>query len=231
MTQRTTSTGRFKGPSRQAQIRLKDFANSFGCSSDQKMLAAMDAAMAACLSEAYARQYRNGYAELWTDGSYDEKTRSAGIGIMIRPVGPDGVRRDGTVFGKSVRAGDSQEAELYAMAVGLSYLLDACPDVKSVRLRYDCVAASVTAANIDAYASRGAPYTNFRSALKRARKSGVTVLFQHVKSHAGDDGNETCDLLAKYYAKIPLDAAQKNRIAKYLVRGRPAGKKGGAKHA
>lgn len=235
MTQRTTRTGRFKGPPTQAQIRLKDFANSFACSSDQRLLSAMDEAMETCLAEAYARQYRSGYAELWTDGSYDEKTGSAGIGIMIRTVGPSGRDDAGgkpdAVFGKAVRAHDSHEAELYAMAVGLSYLLDACPEAKSVRLRYDCVAASVTAANIDAYASRGAPYTNFRSALKRARKSGVAVLFQHVKSHAGDDGNEVCDLLAKHYAKLPLDKAQEGRIAGYIGRGRAAaGKKGGAKH-
>ena len=130
----------------------------------------MDSAMEACMAEAYARQYREGYTELWTDGSYDDKDHRAGIGIMIRQMRAPGSVNTGpeqdikAIFGKAVKASDSQEAELYAMAVGLSYLLDACPDVKSVRLRYDCVGASVTAANIDAYASRGAPYTNFRSA-------------------------------------------------------------------
>lgn len=238
MTQRPTRTGKFRGAPKQAQIRLKDFANSFNCASDPKLVSAMDSAMEACMAEAYARQYREGYTELWTDGSYDDKDHRAGIGIMIRQMPAPGSGRAGqepdikAIFGKAVKASDSQEAELYAMAVGLSYLLDACPDVKSVRLRYDCVGASVTAANIDAYASRGAPYTNFRSALKRARKAGVVILFQHVKSHAGNDGNEICDLLAKHYANIPLLPVQHDKIAKYTKRGtsRAIPKKGGAAH-
>lgn len=218
MTRQTTSTGKFNGPPRQAQIRLKDLANSFCCTSDQKLLAMIDETVANCLRDAYAKQNELGCAELWTDGSYDERTHAAGIGILIRPDGRD-PDREPIVFGKSVRASSSQEAELYAMAVGLSYLLDTCPGIRSVRLRYDCLGASVTAANIDAYAGQGAPYTNFRHVLKRCRKAGVTVLFQHVKSHAGTDDNELCDLLARYYAKARLDPCQKSRIARYTRRG------------
>ena len=214
MTRQTISTGKFNGPPRQAQIRLKDLANSFCCTSDQKLLAMIDETVASCLYNAYARQNETGYAELWTDGSYDERTRFAGIGILIRPDGQD-LDREPIVFGKSVRASSSQEAELYAMAVGLSYLLDTCPGIRSVRLRYDCLGASVTAANIDAYAGQGAPYTNFRHVLKRCRKAGVTVLFQHVKSHAGTGDNELCDLLARYYARAKLDSYQRSRIARY----------------
>ena len=88
MTRQTISTGKFNGPPRQAQIRLKDLANSFCCTSDQKLLAMIDETVASCLYNAYARQNETGYAELWTDGSYDERTRFGGIGILIRPDGP-----------------------------------------------------------------------------------------------------------------------------------------------
>ena len=212
MTQRKTSSRRYSGANRMAQARMRDLANSFACTSDPAVLSAIDNAVSACLEDLYRNQERRqGRAELWTDGSYNARANAAGIGILARiPGKPD------TAMGKSVRAADSQEAEIYAMAVGLSYLLDTCPGIKSVLVRYDCAAAAVSAANIDAYAGRGAPYTNFRSAMKRARKSGMTVLFRHVKAHAGHAGNETCDLLARHYAKAQLEPAQLAAITPYL---------------
>lgn len=211
MTQTKTCTGRFKGPSRKVQLGIRDLANSLCCTDDPALLADMGAAIDGCLERAYAMQGRGAYAELWTDGSYNEKAGAAGIGIVIRNGGTR------TVFGKSVRASDSQEAELYAVAVGLSYLLDACPGIKSVRLRYDCVAASVNAANIDAHAGKGAPYTNLRNVMKRARKAGVTVLFQHVKSHGpGSSDNDVCDLVARHYAKARLSDGDKAMLAACL---------------
>ena len=217
MTRTKTNTGRFSGPGRAAQIRMRDFANAFACTQDRRMISVMDQCLQECLSRLYAMQEEDpsGYAELWTDGSYNKEKNAAGIGIMIRM---PGAGTEPAVFGKPVKAAGSAEAEVYAMAIGLSYLLDTYPGIKSVRLRYDCLAAGSSAASLEAYACKGAPYTNLRSAMKRARKSGVTVLFQQVKAHAGHDGNEGCDVLAKYYAKAQLTKAQKERIAPYVLK-------------
>lgn len=211
MTRTKTSSGKYRGACRQAQSRMRDLANSFACASDPGTVARIDAAVSKCLSELYSAQ--GSHAELWTDGSYNEKAGAAGIGVMVTAPGMAPV-----TFGKGVRAKDSQEAELYAIAIGLSFLLDTFPGLKSVRIRYDCAGAASSAASIDAYADRGAPYTNFRKALKRCRKSGTDVLFQHVKAHAGEQHNETCDLLARYYAKARLDPEQMDRIRPYLRR-------------
>ena len=213
MTRTKTSTGRFNGPCRHAQAVMRDLSNSFACVSDANVLSAISSAANDCMAMLYDAQEKSDYAELWTDGSWNQKAGAAGIGIVIKS--PD---KSVHAFGKSVRASGSEEAEIYAMAVGLSYLLDTCPGITSVRLRYDCASASVSAANIDAYAGRGAPYTNFRSAMKRCRKAGVTVLFQHAKAHSGIERNETCDLLAKHYAKIRLQPDQAEKIKPYLRR-------------
>lgn len=217
MTRMKTNTGKYNGPGKQAQIRMKDFANSFACALDPKMLALMDECMKGCLEQLFRMQEESpeGYAVLWTDGSYNRQASSAGIGVMVQVPG-----RKTDVFGKAVRAEGSSQAEIYAMAVGLSYFLDTYPEMKSVRLRYDCLAAGVSAANLDLCADRGAPYTNLRSAMKRARKAGVTVLFQQVKAHTGNARNETCDLVARYYAKAWLDQEQKRKIAPYILKGR-----------
>lgn len=61
--------------------------------------------------------------------------------------------------------------------------------------------------------------------MKRCRKAGVTVLFQHAKAHSGIERNETCDLLAKHYAKIRLPADQAEQIKQYLRRPAPSNKK------
>ncbi|MCM1296338.1 MAG: hypothetical protein NC311_12435 [Muribaculaceae bacterium] len=199
-------------------MRLRDLANSFLCTPDPDVISAMDGMASECLEKLYAAQEAAGCTELWTDGSYNERAKSAGIGILVRQPGQDGP----DVFGKPVKAGTSADAELYAMSVGLSYLLDRFPDVKSVRLRYDCVAAAVNAANIDAYAGRGAPYTNFRSALRRCRKAGVTVLFQHVKAHGCSPENALCDLVARHYARASLSPDQQRRVAPYVkTKNRP----------
>lgn len=218
MTQTKTSTGRrsrWPGPPKQAQIRLKDFANTFLCSSDPAITAILDGAMSEGLRAAMAACFENAKgASLWTDGSYNETSKTAGIGVMYR-AGENGQTH---TLGKSVRAAGSEEAELYAMAIGLSYLLDTFPETKYVLLRYDCTAAAVNAANIDAHAGKGAPYTNMRNAMKRCRKAGVTVVFQHVKSHAGSHENNVCDLMARYHAKVSLNRRQMSMLAPYLDR-------------
>ena len=213
MTRTKTSTGKYNGPSKQSQAVMRDISNSFACASDGQVLAAINSMAENCLAMLYETQARGRYAELWTDGSWNQKAGAAGIGIVVKA--PD---RPMHAFGKTVKANGSEEAEIYAMAVGLSYLLDTCPDIPSVRLRYDCASASVSAANIDAYSGRGAPYTNFRSAMKRCRKAGITVLFQHAKAHSGIECNETCDLLAKHYAKIRLLPEQMDAIRPYIRR-------------
>ena len=211
MTRTKTASRKYRPvPGRQAQILLKDFSNTFLSAADPAVLSllsdamggAMDKAMGLCLKDC---------ARLWTDGSYNESTRSAGIGVMYQP-------RQGEpkMLGKPVRAAGSEEAELYAMAVGLSYVLDTYPDARYVLLQYDCTAAAVNAANIDAFSGRGAPYTNMRNAMKRCRKAGVTVLFRHVKSHAGSRENNLCDLMAKYHAKAALSQKQMAALAPWL---------------
>lgn len=160
---------------------------------------------------------KNKSAVLYVDGSYDAASGGAGIGIVLDA-------RDGSdpvIFGKKVRASSSETAEVYAMAIGLSFAMDAAPGIRFVQLKYDCTAAAVSAANLPAYAKCGAPYTNLRSAMKRLEKAGVSVSFSHVKAHAGDAGNGICDLVARYYSGAALRETDRISIQNLLPGPKP----------
>lgn len=203
----------------------RDLFNTYACLSDQRAVADMDRAFRRLLEQA-ERSVRGPSLDLYVDGSWNQSAGSAGIGIaaIVDPSALPWERPNG-MLGKPVRAGDSAEAETYALAIGIAYVLDTFPAVKSVKVRYDCSRVPVCAANLDAYAGRGAPYTNLRSAMARARRDGVSVLFDHVKAHAGNMPNEACDALAKHHAKIPLSRKQREAMAA-MPRG-AAGKEAG----
>lgn len=207
----------------QARIRLQDLANTWACTRDEQLRRRIDGMFARCLSD--AEKAMGDAPRLYVDGSYNQDRGTAGIGVSLAldpSLGPG--EGPNLVFGKSVRASGSAEAEIYAMAVGLSWLMDTCPDVTSAVLRYDRADAAVSAANLNAYAGKGAPYTNMRSAMKRLERAGVTVLFRHVKAHATDEHNGMCDAIAKHYARVPLSPAQERLIAPYTARPKTKGR-------
>lgn len=222
MTKPNASTSRRNAYAKaQARIRMQDAVNTYACTRDERLLREMDRAFARCL-ELAEKPSGEPSAELWVDGSYNEHAGCAGIGVAValdasKP-GCD------AAFGKPVRASGSAEAEIYAVGIGLSYLLDTYPDVRRVVLRYDCTAAAVTAANLQAYAGLGAPYTNLRSAMKRLEKAGVSVVFRHTKAHGSDWRNGLCDAIARYYSRAVLADRDMEKVAPWVkpARGRRA---------
>ena len=222
----------------ESRIAALDLLNTYACAADPKIRRDMEKHMQRALDAAAYGLDGKHVLSVWTDGSYDPKTGLAGIGVMIRPGGKYHDNQDAIAFGKPVKAKGSLEAEIYAVSIGLSYILDTFPDADIVKIKYDCTGAVACASNIDAFTKFGAPYTNFRSALKRVRKRRMTVLFEHVKAHAGDDDNGRCDLIAKKYAGIKLTPDQKRVADRTLRRGhikdKPARpkkpKKGGDSH-
>lgn len=213
MTQARTDTRKSDRRRPRPWTNARDLFNTYACVADPKAVASMDQAFRQMLDRA-ARCAGDSLLDLYVDGSWNPDAKAAGIGIAAVT---DGSRRPwehpNSMLGKPVRAKDAMEAETYALAIGIAYVLDTFPGRKYVRVRYDCSRTPVCAANLDAYADRGAPYTNLRSAMARARRSGVSVLFEHVKAHAGNGPNEACDILAKHHARIPLNVRQKNTIA------------------
>ena len=181
----------------------------------------MDRAFRRMLERAYSDARSAGVSlDLYVDGSWNQAANSAGIGVAAMvDMSAEPWAEPNSMLGKPVRAKSSFEAELYAVAIGISYALDRFPDVKYVRLRYDCSRTPVCAANLDAYSDRGAPYTNLRSAMARARKNGVAIAFEHVKAHEGDRPNDACDALAKHYAGVPMGKRQRG-IAAAATAGR-----------
>lgn len=193
----------------------RDLFNTYACLADPKVVARMDREFRRMLDKACADAKSAGpVLELYVDGSWNQAAGSAGIGVAAM-VSPDAApwASPNAMLGKPVRAKSSLEAELYAVAIGISYALDTFPGTSCVKLRYDCSRTPVCAANLDAYSDRGAPYTNLRSAMARARKNGVSIAFEHVKAHEGDRPNDACDALAKHYAGIPLGKRQKGIVA------------------
>ena len=199
----------------------RDLFNTYACLSDPRSVADMDRAFRRMLDKAYASAAAAGTAlDLYVDGSWNQAKGSAGIGVAaMTDRSAEPWQAPNAMLGKPVRAKGSFEAELYAVAIGISYALDTFPGIKYVRLRYDCSRTPVCAANLDAYSDRGAPYTNLRSAMARARKNGVTIAFEHVKAHVGDRPNDACDALAKHYAGVPMGKRQRG-IAAAATAGR-----------
>lgn len=205
-----------------ARITAQDLFNSFACVYDPKIRSKAEKALRKALGDIKAGLCEKGPIRLYVDGSYDPKTGAAGIGIVIM-TDPSDTRIDNKkniAFGKAVNAKSSLTAELYALSIGLSYILDTFPEAGYVHVRYDCVNAMVCATNIDSLSSFGAPYTNFKSALKRVRKKRMNVMFEHVKAHEDDVQNERCDLIARYYSKAKLPSAQAKIARRLLAKGR-----------
>lgn len=201
-----------KARERDARIIAQDMLNSYSCAYDRKSRDAAKKLLRKAHGELKKNIMSKPHVSLWVDGSYNPKSNSAGVGIIIS-------RNDGSpdiVFGKPVKAKDSLSAEIYALSIGLSYILDTFTDIDNIIIRYDCVSSTVCAANINAFSDFGAPYTNFRSALKRIRKKKISVLFEHTDAHAADKRNNSCDLVARYYSRIKLQGAQLAQVKKLI---------------
>lgn len=215
MTKRMTDTKRYdrkRGHAGKAaeQIRLQDFYNSVACIADGNLRSDIAKNIDCVIDRIYQNVDSHGAVKLWVDGSYNAGQRNAGIGIVIDAHGHTDDASDGMLyFGKSLNRADSSiKAEVYALSIGLSYLLDRFQDLKDVHVYYDCMDSVICAANINSFAAFGAPYTNFKSVLKRIRKRGINVAFEHVKAHANNRNNEICDVISKHYSRSNMTAAQ-----------------------
>lgn len=202
---------------RDSRIKAQDMFNSYACIFDPHIKKDIDAMVDKTLAKAYKHIDSNpDTIRLWVDGSYNPKTQIAGIGIVIITNEDFGFDRVHNIaFGKTVKADTSLNAEIYALSIGLSYILDTF-DAKNIHVYYDCSNSTVCAANIDAFVSQGVPFTNFKSALKRIRKNKINTVFEHTKAHNTDKHNIECDLLARYYSKAKLQDSQKRQL-KYLI--------------
>ena len=199
------------------KIRMQDLFNSYSFISDENMLNAVEKELSKTLYKLYNSIDDKTAVKIWVDGSYNPKTKTSGIGIVIitnEHYGIDGVHN--IAFGKTINAKTSLTAEIYALSIGLSYLLDTFSDIKDVHVYYDCISSTVCATNIDSYTMLGAPYTNFKSAIKRIKRRKINVVFEHVKAHNTDINNNYCDLLARYYSKATLQTSQLKKVQKLI---------------
>ena len=217
MTQSRKNTSKYNVKKEQ-KIKLQDFYNTYACCNDDKLKSKMDMEINKLLNFMYQNiNSSNDVINLWVDGSYNPKTNKSGIGIVIISDPTKPINADKNIcFGKTVNAQSSLKAEIYALSIGLSYILDTYPDAKNLHVYYDCAQSTVCAANIDAFTHMGSPYTNFRSALRRLRKRNINVAFQHTKAHVGTKNNEVCDLIAKHYADIPISDDKKKKVKKII---------------
>ena len=197
---------------RLAEAQLRDLFNTYACTDNMFIRSIIDRNVAAAKAAIRQEVQRDpgAAATVWTDGSYNAKTGTGGVGVRIVSDGRT------MTFGRRVRASSSVDAEAYALAVGISVLLDTFPDVKHAVVRYDCAALPVCAANVDAYAGKGAPYTNLRSAFKRARRSGLSIMFEHTKGHARDGNHNVCDIVARHYSGIRVTPEEFDRIKNFV---------------
>jgi ribonuclease HI len=201
------------------RIVMQDLLNSYHCTNDTALQKFIEKDLDDLLSQLYNHMEKQNTIKIWVDGSYNAKTKSAGIGIVI--ITDDHHEIDQKVniaFGKSVNAKSSVLAEIYALSIGLSYVLDTFEDNPNIHIYYDCKNSTVCATNIEAFTVFGAPYTNFKSALKRIKRRKINVVFEHTKAHSSDYYNNICDLLAKHYSKAKLQNQQKKLINKYITK-------------
>lgn len=205
---------------RDSKIIIQDLFNSHACINDENFQKSIEKAMNNILHQIYKYSENNKAIKIWVDGSYNSKSGAAGIGIVIVTDDRYGIdQKHNIAFGKTVNAESSVNAEIYALSIGLSYILDTFAEVNNIHVYYDCVNSTVCATNINAFAEFGAPYTNFKSALKRIKRRKMNVAFEHTKAHATDMNNEICDLLAKHYAKAKLQNSQRKLISKFIEKG------------
>ncbi len=198
-------------------IRLQDCYNSIvGINGDEALIRHVSKEMQQLADYLYKTIDARHPVGLWVDGSYNPKKHIAGIGVVIiTDPGKDFDQINNICFGKTIKKIDSSiKAEIYALSVGLSYLMDICPDAENVHVYYDCVNSVICAANINSYAPFGSPYTNFKSALKRIRKEKRNVVFEHTKAHHKDTNNEICDVISKHYSKSSMSKSQTQLWAK-----------------
>ena len=201
------------------RIVMQDLLNSYHCINDINLQKSIEKSLDDLLTQIYKHSDRKNTIKIWVDGSYNAKTKSAGIGIVIiTDENRDIDQKVNIAFGKSVNAKSSVLAEIYALSIGLSYILDTFEDNPNIHIYYDCKNSTICATNIDAFSSFGAPYTNFKSALKRIKRRKLNVIFEHTKAHSSDDYNNICDLLAKHYSKAKLQNQQKRLINKYITK-------------
>lgn len=181
-----------------AEIRARDLFTTYSCCPDPALRKAFDKTFADLSRQARVKA-RSG-PKLWADGSFSPRTGAAGIGVRIEYPGfPP------AMLAKSVKAASSEEAEAWAIAVAICCLLDSFPPAASALLRYDCESLPLTAVgNRDLPASE--PWTNLTSAMRRAKRAGTTLVFEHVKGHASDTAHNLCDLAARRAANIPVPA-------------------------
>lgn len=184
-----------------------DAFGTYACASDPAVREAFDNAFRTALRKAAATA--GPMADLYVDGSFNPESKAAGIGLaLIRDCGKMPWEEPNACMGKTIRACGSAEAEIWAVAVGISYALCAYPEARCIRLNYDCASAAasaVCAAGMGEGTPERSPYTNLASAMKRARKAGVTIVFRHVKAHAGNRPNEACDAIAKHFSGLSPD--------------------------
>lgn len=199
------------------RIIAQDLFNSYAFTTDVKLKTTVENAMFKIFKQIHQTCLNKNPIYLWVDGSYNPDTKTAGVGIIIitdleKPID----NKSNIIFGKTVKAKDSLTAEIYALSIGLSYILDTFADTRDILIRYDCINSTICATNINSYVSFGAPYTNFKSALKRVKKRKINVVFEHTKAHMTDSYNTQCDLLARYYSKASLKASQVKQIQKLI---------------
>lgn len=200
-----------------AKITAQDLFNSYACISDETLLDTIEKSMSRLLSKIQKDFETRKPIHLWVDGSYNPKTKTSGIGIAIITDFNKPINNIANIaFGKNIKAKSSLEAEIYALSIGLSYVLDTYQNVDNIIVHYDCINSTICATNIDAYVAQGTPYTNFKSALKRIKKRKLNIVFEHTKAHNTDPYNEKCDLLAKYYSRAKLQNAQMKQIQKLI---------------
>lgn len=180
------------------KIALQNFVSAYECCSDKQALFKIDNTIKACmdtLNNKHRSLRPHEKVVVWADGSYNEDKKKSGIGIVIKA-------HDRTIrFGKPVKSDGSRDTEIYAAAIGLSYALNRFENLKLIELKCDCNAAASCVPAIDALCELGTPYTNLRSAIKRAKKQGISIIFHHVKGHYNDFQNNMCDMIARYHSE------------------------------
>lgn len=209
MTKKETFTPR-SDRSKNQQIHVQDFYNSTACIADEDLKERIRSGIEVLVQDVYDTVDAASPVRIWVDGSYNASTKKAGIGVVIitDPEKPFD-QKNNICFGKPLSNIDSSvKAEIYALSIGLSYVMDRNKEIKNMHVYYDCVDSVACAANINSFAQFGSPYTNFRSALKRIRRNKINVAFEHTKAHGRDLYNEICDVTSKHFSGANMTPAQ-----------------------
>jgi len=195
------------------RIAMQNLINSSACIFDTNMHNKLRNDIHNLINYIYKNIDKNNPVKLWVDGSYNQTTRKAGIGIVIKSTDSGKFdQKNNIAFGKTINVEDSVAAEIYAMSIGLSFVMDTFKNCKNIHIYYDCSSIMTCASNIDAFTQHGAPYTNFKSALKRLKKNRINTAFEHTKAHENDANNNLCDQIARHYSGSKLNSDDINRL-------------------